>query len=271
MRLLAFFTLLFPLAAEYASIDGQRVFYTVSGTGAPALVFVHGWTCDVTFWRFQQEGLGKTFRILTVDLPGHGKSDKPEREYTAEHMARGVLAAMDAAKIDKAILVGHSMGVTVNRQIYNVAPNRVQAFVSIDGAIFRGTNPEYEKKLAALVVSMDDVAVRAKFIEGMFTPATTPELRAEIKAKMLATPLYVAKSSFAQTALAKLWLQGKVDVPALAVNRKSQNPGPEKVANEVFSQLEYHALADASHFLMMEKPDEVNAILAAFARKVNGK
>src|SRR2546423_11254924 len=97
------------LSAADATYDGARVHYESYGKGADAIVFIHGWTCDLTFWRGQAP-VYERHRSLLVDLPGHGQSDKPDVPYTQERFARGVEAVMRAAGIERAVVVGHSMG-----------------------------------------------------------------------------------------------------------------------------------------------------------------
>ena len=55
-----------------AAPDGVEIAYTVSGEGSPALVFIHGWMCDQTFWSAQVEEFSTTNTVITIDLPGHG-------------------------------------------------------------------------------------------------------------------------------------------------------------------------------------------------------
>jgi hypothetical protein len=64
------------------SLDGGRVHYRSYGSGREAIVFIHGWTCNLTFWNGQIPELSKRTRVLAVDLPGHGESDKPQVSYT---------------------------------------------------------------------------------------------------------------------------------------------------------------------------------------------
>src|ERR1700740_1491005 len=61
----------------FAPFEGIKVHYESYGSGDEALVFIHGWTCDLTFWR-GQEPVYSTHRSLLIDLPGHGESDKPQ-------------------------------------------------------------------------------------------------------------------------------------------------------------------------------------------------
>src|SRR3982750_3322962 len=98
-----------PLMAADVTYDGAKVHYESYGKGTDAVVFIHGWTCDLTFWRGQAPVYEKR-RSLLIDLPGHGQSAKPEVAYTQERFARAVEAVMSDAGVTSAVLVGHSMG-----------------------------------------------------------------------------------------------------------------------------------------------------------------
>src|SRR5215469_17342824 len=98
--------------SRFAPFEDIQVHYESYGSGPTALVFIHGWTCDLTFWRAQAPVYEKR-RALLIDLPGHGQSDKPEIPYTQDLFARSVEAVMRDAGVEKAVLVGHSMGTPV--------------------------------------------------------------------------------------------------------------------------------------------------------------
>src|SRR5438094_10655765 len=100
------------LSAADVTYDGARVHYESYGKGADAIVFIHGWTCDLTFWRGQAPVYEKR-RSLLIDLPGHGQSAKPDVAYTQERFARAVEAVLRDAGVTRAVLVGHSMGFPV--------------------------------------------------------------------------------------------------------------------------------------------------------------
>src|SRR5437868_13012979 len=89
--------------SRFATLDGSRVHYKVLGAGSPALVFVHGWTCDMTVWRLQAPVLAQDHHVVFVDLPGHGRSDAPDVAYTMSLFARAVEAAMREAGVSRAV------------------------------------------------------------------------------------------------------------------------------------------------------------------------
>jgi 3-oxoadipate enol-lactonase len=92
----------------HANLLGTNVFYEVAGDGLP-LIFVHGLGGTSNVWHAQRVALAKHFKVITVDLPGSGRSDKAERTYSMERWADQMAALADALKLDKFVLAGHSM------------------------------------------------------------------------------------------------------------------------------------------------------------------
>src|SRR5688572_14180246 len=92
----------------HASLLGTSVYYETVGDGLP-LIFVHGLGGTSNVWHAQRAGLSKYFKVVTLDLPGSGRSDKSERHYSMERWADQVAALADALKLDKFVIVGHSM------------------------------------------------------------------------------------------------------------------------------------------------------------------
>src|SRR6185503_15447538 len=81
-------------ASRFAKLNEFRVHYESYGTGREAIVLIHGWTCNLGFWKQQIPDLTKRARVVAIDLPGHGKSDKPKTAYTMDLFARAVNAVM---------------------------------------------------------------------------------------------------------------------------------------------------------------------------------
>src|SRR5438046_164487 len=116
-------------------LDGAKVHYTEWGAGENALLFVHGWSCDETFWAAQAPALGAKFHVITIDLPGHGQSDKPQVPYTMDLYARAIDTVLADAKVKAATLVGHSNGTPVIRQFYRKFPEKTRALVIVEGGL----------------------------------------------------------------------------------------------------------------------------------------
>src|SRR5687768_2952058 len=125
------------LSAEekFARLGTNKVAYVSEGEGGKAIVLIHGWGGSKGMWEKQVEDLRRDFRVVAVDLPGFGNSDKPETNYTMQFLAEGVSAVMKEAKVSKALLVGFSMGVPVMTAFYKKYPERVAGLVALDGGL----------------------------------------------------------------------------------------------------------------------------------------
>jgi pimeloyl-ACP methyl ester carboxylesterase len=108
--------------SRFASFGTNKVHYVVQGQGRHTLVLVHCWAGNQGFWHEQTPALVGKARLILVDLPGHGQSDKPHTAYTMDFFASAVLAVMRDSHVDKATLIGHSMGVPVICSVYKQAP-----------------------------------------------------------------------------------------------------------------------------------------------------
>src|ERR1700751_1539750 len=79
------------IESKFADVDHLKVHYTNYGKGDTALFFVHGWAGDETVWSEQAPALAEQIRVITIDLPGHGQSDKPQMiEYDRNLYTRAI-------------------------------------------------------------------------------------------------------------------------------------------------------------------------------------
>ena len=253
--------------SRFATVDGIRVHYKSIGSGDRALVLVHGWTCDMTFWRDQVDAFAARTRVVLVDLPGHGQSDKPMVDYTQDLFARGVHAALADAGVKRATLVGHSMGTPVIRQFYRLYPGETAGLVAVDGGLRDPLpDPAAQKARIELLSGPAFAGEIAKSIEGMFVPATTPEIRTFVTSRMTKAPKHVSVGAIKGLFTPGLWKEDPIAVPMLAIMAKGRNETPEREAQfrRLSPTVEYHAMDGVGHFLMMEQPAAFNAIVSRF-------
>jgi pimeloyl-ACP methyl ester carboxylesterase len=250
----------------FAKLEGMRVHYRSYGKGSEALVFVHCWTCDSSFWRMQLPAFVGKGRVIVIDLPGHGQSDKPQISYTMDLFARAVEAALRDAGVRRAVLVGHSMGMPVIRQFYRKYPEKTLALVDVDGALLPFAPRAAMEPFIAPLRGPQYRETATKFVETMFRPEQPAALREEIKTAMLSTPQHVAVSAMEGMADDSIWTEDQIKVPVLAV--LARNPlwpaDNEQRFRKIAPQLDYRMWDGVSHFLMMDKPEEFNRALAEF-------
>ena len=110
-----------------ASVNGVELNFELHGESGQPLVFVHGYTGDITDWRHQLPAFSPSFRTLIVDNRGHGQSEAPgdRSVYTVEHMAADIEALVDDLGFDRYHLLGHSMGGAIAQEIALKSPERL--------------------------------------------------------------------------------------------------------------------------------------------------
>lgn len=255
--------------AKYAKLDDSRIHYMSYGKGKEALVLIHGWTQNIDSWRDSDVEFAKRNRVILIDLPGHGKSDKPQVSYSMDYFARAVDAVLQDAKVKRAVLVGHSMGTPVARQFYRKYPKKTLAIVIVDGALRPlGDKAVIDRMLEGLR-GPDYKGTMEQMFAGMSGPGLATEAKERIAASSRATPQYVLVSAMEGMADASIYGDDKINVPVLAVMAKNPffPPNLEESYRALVPALDYQMWDNAGHFLMMEKPQEFNQAVLAFLNK----
>ena len=256
--------------SRYAKTDGMKVHYKSLGKGETALVLVHGWTADLTCWRYQVPAFHDKVRLVLIDLPGHGKSDKPKIDYTMDVFARAIDAVLSDAGVKKAVLAGHSMGTPVVRQFYRRYPKKVVGLIAVDGRLKKfDLPPETMKKFVKQFEGPDFKATVGKFIDAMLTRDTPREVRRHLKAAYPAAPRHVGVSAMKAMQDPAIWKDDPIKVPVQAIMAKSPfwTAEYEKYVRKLAPGIDYRVMEGVGHFLMMEKPKEFDALVMAFLKK----
>ena len=255
--------------SHYATLDGARIHYQSYGKGREALVLIHGWTCNLDYWRDQVPDFAKRNRVIALDLPGHGQSDKPDIVYSMDLFARAVDAVMRDANVERAVLVGHSMGTPVARQFYRKYPQKTLGIVIVDGSL----RPFGDKKLRDGFVASFRAANYKEAGQQMFAAMAGPALPAEtkerIKTSFLNTPQHVIVSAMEGMNDDAIYEPDKINVPVLAILAKSPfwPADTEQFLRGIAPNLDFDMWEGVGHFLMMEKPKQFNDEVIVFLNK----
>jgi len=256
--------------SQFAKLDGARIHYKSYGKARDALVLVHGWTCNLDNWRDQIPDFAKRNRVLVLDLPGHGQSDKPQIPYTMDLFANAIDAVMRDAKVDHVVLVGHSMGTPVARQFYRKYPQKTLAIVIVDGGLrLFGTKEMREQYLSYFRGPKYKEAGAQMFSQMMGTlPAAEQE---RVKTSFSNTPQYVIVSAMESMGDEALYGPDKINVPVFAILAKSPfwQADTEQFLHGLAPDLELQWWEGVGHFLFMEKPKQFNDAVIAFLNKKN--
>ena len=261
---------------RYVLLDGSRVHYQNYGTGTEAVIFIHGWTGNASFWHSNVSAFVPTGRVIVMDLPGHGDSDKPKVEYTQEYFARGVDAVLRDAGVYKAYIICHSMGMSVARYFLQAHPEKVIALVNVDSrSLFYGESTDTGKaqraQFAQALRGPQAEQARQERIERYLVPETPPAVRDEVLGTIPLTPAHVALSAYEGLNRTRAWSRQPTSVPTLAIYAKPVPPLAEQALHRMFTDLKYQEWEGTGHFLMLEKPKEFNETVLAFIGQLRAR
>ncbi len=144
--------------SRFVEVNGLRVHYKMAGQGVPVMVLMHGFAASVFSWREVMEPLAEWGTVIAFDRPAFGLTERPlpgewERQnpYAPESQADLTVALLDTLGVDKGILIGNSAGGTIAALVALNYPERVEALVLVDAAIYSGGgSPSWTRLLFAL-------------------------------------------------------------------------------------------------------------------------
>jgi pimeloyl-ACP methyl ester carboxylesterase len=256
-------------AALGATVDGIPLHSSSHGAGPTTVILVHGWTCDDTTWETQVPALSKQYRVLTLDLPGHGKSGSPkDGVFSMELFARAVEAVRSEAKADKVVLIGHSMGTPVVVQYARMFPQHIAALVFVDGLLRIGRDTPIARNPQQFT-GPEGKKARESMVRGMFSASTTPAMRNHILNMMLGTSEATAVGSLKATWEIPTPKYEVIKAPVLGLYADHSGLADREFMKATYPNLQYVEIPGTGHFLMMEKPDEFNRHLLDFLKTVS--
>jgi pimeloyl-ACP methyl ester carboxylesterase len=253
----------------FRASDGARLAFTDAGSGAPALVFVHGWQADGTAWRDLRAALAPGVRSISVDLRGSGASAAAPGPYHLNRFAADLRELIDALGIAPIVLVGHSMGATVALALAVDAPRLVRGLVMI--APVPASGGGFSPKGAAYLQATAGNEEAAKaWLTRTFAQAPDAAVLARLSAAAARTPRVVALESFDSWAYADFAEATKrVQTPALVLAPALDVP--ETVERKVAALLpnaQYEVLPDCAHYAIVERPEAIAQLIRAFVAKL---
>ena len=145
--------------------QGIKLAYEDQGVGKPAFLFVHGWACNRSAFAPQAAHFARRHRVVSVDLRGHGESDKPQGPYSIMTHAEDLAYIIEHLGLGKVVAVGHSMGGLTVLQLAAAYPDHVAAIVMVDPAPFV-RRPELRARSEAMLAAMEagDQETQRQFI-----------------------------------------------------------------------------------------------------------
>ena len=255
------------------SKDGTPISFEIFGKGEPTLVFVHGWCCDARYWRAQVPHFSKYYRVVTLDLAGHGHSGMTRSRYSMSAFGEDVQAVTEATGAEHIILVGHSMGGSVIAEAARRMPERVLGLIGVD-TLHNIEYPMTPEELTTMHAPLekDFRAGSRAFVKGMMLPRMDHKLRDWILSDISSAPPSVALSALNE--MMSQYISGEaartfdgIPCPVISIN-SDMWPVNEEGNRRHMSSFDAVILKGTDHFLMMDRPDAFNPALEKAIRKI---
>ncbi len=265
-------------------VHGQRIAYLDVGAGPP-VILIHGFGGSMWQWEYQQHQLSQHFRVLTLDLPGAGLSDKPDIDYRPDQMLDFFVGFMDAAKIPQATLVGNSMGAGLAIGMALTHPTRVAKLVLVDGlpqyVMEKLTSPSVRRALESSapswLVSFGNTLFGGLMIESvlqeivhdptLLTPAVLERSNRNRQLPGLIKPIMAVRENLPLWESGFATRLGTITHPTLVLWGEEDRVFPIAVGEELHHTIKgsrFIRIPKAGHIPQWERPDVVNQTLITF-------
>lgn len=258
-----------------ANVQGVNLFYEVAGDGPP-IMFIHGLGGTSNIWHAQRVGLSKYFKVITIDLPGSGRSDRTEEKYSMARWVDQIAGLADAAKLDKFTLVGHSMTTVLVQNFAARHGARLNALV-LCGPIteLAAAGKDAFAKRAETVQKEGMIAVADTVLGGALTPATreaNPALAGMVREMLLSNcpKCYAGHCHALREGSAKAD-QANIKVPTLILVGDQDGVTPLANARAIataVSGAQIRIVPATAHMTMLERPEAFNAALIEFLGRI---
>jgi pimeloyl-ACP methyl ester carboxylesterase len=249
---------------KVASIDGERIAYEVRGKGDLAIVLVHGWSCDRSYFQHQLESFSDRYTVVTLDLAGHGESTLGRENYTIALFGADVAAVVRKLDLKRVVLVGHSMGGDVVVAAARLLKGRVVGLIWVDDYKDLGP-PSSDAEIEAFAAQFraDFPGMANKVVRSLFRPDADPALVNRVAKDMASAPMKVGASSIESSFKYAKEIPGalaELKLPVIAINADN---GPTDVASLARHGVKAVVMPGVGHFLMLEDPKRFDQLLAS--------
>ncbi len=246
------------------SADGVHIEYRVYGSGEPAVVLIHGWSCDSNYWKEQIAPLKEKYTAVTVDLGGHGASGANRTDWSMGNFGEDVAAVVRQLHNRKVVLVGHSMGAPVALEAARRIGDRVVGIIAVDSFKTIGQPPMPDAQIEKMLKPFreDFIGHTREFVtSGFFTPESDPKFVQKVAYDMSLEQPQIAIG--AMQSLLKMDIDAilpEIKAPIEAIN-SDLSPTDEALIKKTLPGFKLITVPKTGHFLMMEAADRFNPIL----------
>jgi len=253
------------------SEDGVDIYYEIKGVGNYTLVFVHGWCSDMTYWENQTPAFSSGYKVITLDLGGHGFSGKERGSWTMEAFGQDVVSVIERESLENIILVGHGMGGAVVLEAARLIPEKIIGLVGID--TFKD---HYMREYSDEQVEFFLKPWREDFERRMREYAVETFFHNKVDQKIMRKVIIDMKESSPEKSLDMLeqllrydgaQVFRQIKVPIRCINSKLRDTSYE-IATQNAASFDWIYQTGAGHFPMLENPDFFNRLLATILEDI---
>ena len=259
-----------PVSGRVRSADGVEIAYAERPGGAVAIVFVHGGLADRTFWAPQFAALPKEYRLVALDLAGHGASGANRDRWTIAAWAADVCAVADALKLERVVLVGNSLGGPVALEAAALLRGRAIGVIGVD-TLHDATQkfPEADARAQAEAYRKDFSGTCRSMVGALFHPGTQAELRGWAEQRMCGAPRPMAAGMMESLGGYDVAVAfRKAGVPIRAINGDLW-PTHVEVNRSVTPDFDAVIMKGAGHYPMLERPTEFDRLLVDYVQALD--
>lgn len=250
---------------EVTSADGVSIHYRARAIDAPSVtvVFVHCWTCTSENWEHAAVRLEhRGYRVITLDLAGHGKSGKNRATWSMEAFGADVRAVVEKLSAKNVVLVGHSMGGAVIIEAARAMPDRVTGLIAIDtlSNLRKKPDPAFTdsmaKKLEADFPNTVEQLARTRFPKDA-DPAVVKKVIDEMRAADPKIAIPIFRAMFDYDAGARM---AEVKAPLRAIE-SDMHPTDVEGNRTIAPGFDAVIMPNVGHWPMFEAPDRFDQAL----------
>ncbi|MDG1989664.1 MAG: alpha/beta hydrolase [Dehalococcoidia bacterium] len=234
------------------------------------ILLIHGWCSNKYHWKPQIDHFSNKYRVVALDLRGHGLSTAPESGYSFQQFAEDIEILINHLNISNPIVFGHSMGGAVAIYLTNLLQHRARGLIMVDGSIhiaepseqldknerirsFKNNNPQ------------DEIALR---YSNFFSHMTSSELADQVIADAIKTPAHVALGSLFALYRDDASVPGQfINVPSLYI-ANAYSPHTELEVKKFVPNSNFAKVVQAGHFMHLESITQSNAMIDAFVAEI---
>ncbi|MDP3581170.1 MAG: alpha/beta hydrolase [Ignavibacteria bacterium] len=239
------------------SPDGVEIAYSVYGKGEPALIFVHGWGWDQSLWKEHVAKFSSKYKVVTLDLAGHGESGKKRKSFTIKAFGSDVVSVINKLQLKKVILVGHSMGGIINLEVYRQLKDKVVGIIGADTyQLFqKGENPKSAEDYLSTFKENYLGSVR-EYVRTLFLESADTAFVEKMVKKMQKLPSEIGTDIF-RNVYQYNSLQAVTDLQPRIIAVNGQKFKVKEAENiKILPNFSARIIRGTGHFPMIEKPQE---------------